>query len=1445
MEPGNVVYVHLVDPVDDKLSKAEILRGLITEKLTTAAQEILAVVERTVAGYEEEVSGLRQEVERQRKQIEVVLQPQVTLCRIDEHGLISVRAGAGELTQEEEKQQTHVEEAAGSQDVLALTEEKEVSCVDTLQHTRIDQEDLRDPDHLIPNTGVQPVKTTLRISDPLNLRVCLLKESKSNRIKKGMLKSPIRRVTCPLGMKEADFVDRLRFTFPQLKGPFDAFTTDATRKLTPLKVKTLTPEEVYKSIKSTGKGRSALYIRVKTRENERKHKAATDSTSTSTTTTDKCGCIDPVETVETDGMSGNSRTQQTETEDGADGDDSPALPALTCGSPAPSPVHSEAESDCTEDGQTDDSDENLMEIETNTKPSIRRTFLPFSDRSVVDNTGDTSDACRNQEEGDGVSKSEDGEESISSNTETQKPLLKSLRVCLLKINVLGKGEEEAGSGELTEEQEQQRRHIYVEDASKSQDVSDPAGNNNDVGSAEGPAQSTSLDQRDLRGPDHPITNRRAQATKNKFRISDPLNLRVCLLKESKSNKLKGCMLKSPMRTLKCPLGMKEADFLDRLRSTFPQLTGPFEAFTTNTSRKLTPLKVKTLTPEEVYKSIKSTGKGRSALYILVKKERKHEAATDSPFTSETSRKHRSDHSTADGEENHSDNDSTEDRQTDHEDGELHFPKMRKILLLRVCLLKDIQTNMLTKGVSPIRKLKCPRGMKEAEFLERLRSTFPQLTGPVDAFTTDASRKLTPLKVKTLTPEEIYKSIKSTGKGRSALYIRIKPADQQQTAEKELHLQKRKHEASTDSPSTSSSTNDETRKQRSVCSESRQTESVCSNSRTHQMETEHGDDRDHGLTGLPDPNSCSLAPPPTDSAADSEKDCSSNGQRGSDQGLIESKTDPLSSNTKRKRSIRRSFVPVCARSEEDTSENDMSDGVSDDEWEPHDDDESPLRHRVCFFNETKKSSRPTQGNDETTTGSLSTSTRRKDENVPHGSSHNRPVEKEKSSAVDLQASNSRQQQHMETEPEDVRAPPSARSETENECSTGEDEVKESEKDVEWKPDENDGEQGESEPDSSSRKKQVKKLGVKTKTRKRLKLSPKTATKGIVSCRVCGSLHNSMNILIRHAWIHVDNPEGVCGVCGEEKESAEELRSHLQSHLKTHNCNICGKSYISIRGLTEHVASHKGIKPYKCKICHKAFSKQSILSTHEWVHTEDKPHKCNLCPQSFILKHQLDIHTMSHTGEKPYRCNVCNKSFSHLRALSLHKAIHTGQKNYPCQICGMRFIRHAKLKVHEKIHTVRDKPYLCDVCCKTFYLHGELKAHLKTHSNEKVLCYVCGNGLSSVEALNRHMEIHKDERKYRCSECGRGFNSRSTLRGHMRTHTGEKRFVCGICGKACSRLEHLKVHMRTHNGERPYKCTVCDKAFTQTHCLKTHMKSHQREETSAVEGLKNSSFSSTED
>lgn len=60
------------------MSKGEILRGFVTERLAAAAQEILEAVDRVVAGYEEEAAGFRQEIERQRRQLEPLLQRQLT-----------------------------------------------------------------------------------------------------------------------------------------------------------------------------------------------------------------------------------------------------------------------------------------------------------------------------------------------------------------------------------------------------------------------------------------------------------------------------------------------------------------------------------------------------------------------------------------------------------------------------------------------------------------------------------------------------------------------------------------------------------------------------------------------------------------------------------------------------------------------------------------------------------------------------------------------------------------------------------------------------------------------------------------------------------------------------------------------------------------------------------------------------------------------------------------------------------------------------------------------------------------------------------------------------------------------------------------------------------------------------------------------------------------------
>ncbi|XP_071402939.1 uncharacterized protein, partial [Centroberyx affinis] len=346
------------------MSKAEILRGIVTERLAAAAQEILAVVERTVAGYEEEVSGFKQEIDRQRRQLDVLLQPRVKLEREDYLGLPAVceeeeeESGGGELPEEEEqnKRQSSVEDA-GSLGLFCYVEEEEgedeedESSELPAQSPSQCRENLKDPDYQTPSRRQferrKPGRPRLsEASSHLDLRVFMLEDSQisvlSNKVFK---KCRMQEVKCPHGLQEADFLDLLRSRFPRLAGgnkPFDLFTTDRSRRLHPLKLKTWTPEEIHRSIKSIGAGNSALYIRLKAGEkhqaseeelhlSQRKDDATKDSLSTSTMmmTNDETrpyasSSNNPTQRVESDRadlLSNNLISQQMEEEEADDGED--------------------------------------------------------------------------------------------------------------------------------------------------------------------------------------------------------------------------------------------------------------------------------------------------------------------------------------------------------------------------------------------------------------------------------------------------------------------------------------------------------------------------------------------------------------------------------------------------------------------------------------------------------------------------------------------------------------------------------------------------------------------------------------------------------------------------------------------------------------------------------------------------------------------------------------------------------------------------------------------------------------------------------------------------------------------------------------------------------------------------------------------------------------------
>ncbi|XP_044039855.1 zinc finger protein 260-like [Siniperca chuatsi] len=591
--------------------------------------------------------------------------------------------------------------------------------------------------------------------------------------------------------------------------------------------------------------------------------------------------------------------------------------------------------------------------------------------------------------------------------------------------------------------------------------------------------------------------------------------------------------------------------------------------------------------------------------------------------------------------------------------------------LRIRILEDSQTDVLSNNVlkkCPMLKLKCPRGLQEAEFLDLLESTFPQLSAdnkPFDILTSDRRRRLRPLKLKTLTPEEIQRNVVRTGWGTSTLFIRPKTQEEPRAGEEEIRPLQANDDNAGDSLSTSAMlTCDETRPQTSCPVQEVEGSRVgfgssSSTSQEQDMETEEAGDEDHGVS------------------------------------------EPA-----------KDFV-FCSAAE---SKGDGSDDVEKEE------------------------------------------------------------EREEAN----------------------------------------------ESDDDWKPDKSDEELKESDSELQSRttkKQKARHSGVKA-------TETKTDNSDVVlSCKICGAQHKSQVSFVKHAWCHVDDPESLCGVCGELSESTEALKDHLQSRHKTDDCHICGESFLGILSLNEHVAAHSGERPYECDVCHDAFALKVSLENHQKLHKAGKLHKCYTCHKVFELKEQLKAHRMTHTNKKTHLCGVCGKSLSDYRSLSRHKMTHSGDRPHSCQICGRRFKLPGTLRQHEKIHTDRERSYLCDVCCKMFMTSKQLQIHMRTHTNEKPYhCGECGKGFTTKGPLTIHMRVHTGETPYRCPDCGWSFKRKINLDNHVTVHSGLKPFVCGICGKACARKTYLTVHMRTHNGERPYKCTLCDKAFTQSHCLKTHMKSH---------------------
>jgi len=340
----------------------------------------------------------------------------------------------------------------------------------------------------------------------------------------------------------------------------------------------------------------------------------------------------------------------------------------------------------------------------------------------------------------------------------------------------------------------------------------------------------------------------------------------------------------------------------------------------------------------------------------------------------------------------------------------------------------------------------------------------------------------------------------------------------------------------------------------------------------------------------------------------------------------------------------------------------------------------------------------------------------------------------------------------------------------------------------------------------------------------------------NCTICNVFIGEKNFYSKNLN-HMSQTHGIpikCKNCEEiftlyHKLLRHNQKVHKQKHSFKYSCDKCGAKYKVKHAFEQHLLDC-GIKTFPCDICGKTLVDQKGLSNHKRViHNSNYGNfECNVCGKLCTTKLSLRDHIQA-VHEKAHRisCHICGKVLHNKAVLKKHiKAIHENIRNYKCDHCDYRSISNQGLQKHVDGFHLGIK-LECDECSQFYSNKFALETHKKNvHRNLQPshACAECSNVYKSKSGLKTHIANSHSNRIFQCELCQKVLKTKDSLDYHMKSHNTEEQFPCNSCDRKFVTKTKLKMHMNTHTGELPYKCLnpSCHKAYASNDQLWHHKK-----------------------